>query len=473
MRIAEAANELAREQLGLSKEQFAFFQENAKEELALAREQADRLFEFQNKAFESDKEAKEFAQQVGRKSMEAMDLQMDYARRDRERYEQTFLPMQDRYIAEAEGYDTPERREREAADAAVGIQRQAEAARANSDARLRGMGIDPSQMRSATLLDSQNTMLSAQQALAMNGARQGVEDRGRAMRADALNVGAGLPAQSLAGFAGAGAAGQGATAAGASGQAAQLGAIQGGAGVGATAMGFRSNALQNLSNLTGSPMQWAQMGGASQQGALGAYGAAAGTMNQGYQNSMQHWKAGQDQAQQSFNNIMSVASVAGGMMMAEGGHVGTKRAAISREKFPVASELLSIGNVYDGPIERMAPTVEKPGWAQRAREDRADADMYTRRGAGSGVGGALTMDDRLRNGMTAAQSFQPTNVWADQQVQYRAEGGAIGALPVQQSRDRHLVGLSDGEYVVPADVVRAKGIEFFDKLTMKYHRENA
>lgn len=29
--------------------------------------------------------------------------------------------------------------------------------------------------------------------------------------------------------------------------------------------------------------------------------------------------------------------------------------------------------------------------------------------------------------------------------------------------------LSDGEYVVPADVVRAKGVEFFDKLKAKYH----
>jgi hypothetical protein len=29
--------------------------------------------------------------------------------------------------------------------------------------------------------------------------------------------------------------------------------------------------------------------------------------------------------------------------------------------------------------------------------------------------------------------------------------------------------LSDGEYVIPADVVKAKGIEFFDKLKDKYH----
>ena len=29
--------------------------------------------------------------------------------------------------------------------------------------------------------------------------------------------------------------------------------------------------------------------------------------------------------------------------------------------------------------------------------------------------------------------------------------------------------LSNGEYVIPADVVKAKGVEFFDKLKAKYH----
>jgi hypothetical protein len=33
--------------------------------------------------------------------------------------------------------------------------------------------------------------------------------------------------------------------------------------------------------------------------------------------------------------------------------------------------------------------------------------------------------------------------------------------------------VTEGEYVVPRDVVNAKGIEFFDRLTKKYHRENS
>ena len=459
LQIAKETNELAREQLGLSKEQFAWFQENAKEELALAREQADRLFEFQNKAFESDQDMKEWSKQIGEKQMEGMNLQMEYARKDRERYESVFLPMQDQYIDEANNYDTPDRREAEASRAMVDIQRQAEAARTNSDQRLRSMGIDPSQMRSATLLDTQNVAMAANQALAGNAARQGVEDRGRAMRADALNVGAGLPAQALAGYAGAGAAGQGALSAGQAGQAATLGAIQGGAGVAGTAMGFRSNALNNVAALTGSPMQWASMGSGNMGQASNAYGNAANTMSQGFNNQMASWQAGQQQAQQQFNNVMSVASLAGGMMMAEGGAVG----AISREKFPISKA------VIEGDFKRV---------------DGLDV---------KGKKPAISFASRLDNGMQAASDYaasagsseqapirsemvvHQTQLTGDGQ-QYAAEGGrmrARGALPVKQARDNIPAYLTEGEYVVPADVVRAVGLEKLDKMVAKYHRANA
>jgi hypothetical protein len=495
LQIAKDSNALAQEYLGLSREQYAFMQENAREELDLARTQADRLFEYQEKAFASDQDAKAFAQKVGQSQIDAMNLQMDYAKKDRERYENVFLPMQDKYIAEANAYDTPERREQEAGRASVDIQRQAEAARSNSDQRLRSMGLDPSQMRSATLLDTQSVALAAQQAGAANAARQGVEDRGRAMRADALNVGAGLPAQSLAGFAGAGNSGAGALGAGQAGQQAQLGAISGGAGVASTAMGFRSSALNNLANLTGSPTQWAGMGGNMLGQASSAYGNTANTMSQGFQNEMSSWKAGQEQAQQGFNNIMSVASLAGGMMMAEGGEVRRDRAVhraeggvIQREQFPLASA------VIEGDFTR----IENP------------KQMAISAPAGP------SMTQRFDSGMSMMGRTDPGNVWAEgdqapppmmvnqqrlggDNMAYAAEGGyagvrnlisqvrgrpqmmaeggqpqrARGALPVRQSRDVLPAYLAEGEYVIPADVVRSVGLEKLDKMVAKYHRENA
>lgn len=451
IQIAKDSNDIAREQLGLSREQFQFFMTNAKEELALARTQADKLFGLQEKAFASDEEAKAFARQVGQSQIDAMNLQMGYAKEDRQRYKDVFLPMQDKFISEANAYDTPERREAEASRQMVDVQRQAEAQRNNADQRLRSMGIDPSQFRSASLINQMGVATAANQALAGNQARQQIEDRGRALRADAINMGMGLPAQASAGFGGAGQAGAGAINAGQASQQAQLGAIQGGAGVMGTGMGFRSQALNNVAALTGSPMQWAQMGGGMMGQAANTYGAAANTMSQGFNNQMSSWQAGQQQSQQRFNNIMSVAGMAAGMMMAEGGEVTAERAA--------------------------AAGVGGGGWADikaKHKAKRAAADPYNRKPQG--------ISDRMGNAVAAAGQYQPTNVYADNPIaptamtspiQFRAEGGGIRALPVRQTRDKYPTMLGEGEYVIPHDVVRSKGIEFFDKLVNKYHRENA
>jgi hypothetical protein len=57
----------------------------------------------------------------------------------------------------------------------------------------------------------------------------------------------------------------------------------------------------------------------------------------------------------------------------------------------------------------------------------------------------------------------------------RADGGAIHSGPGHVSGpggpvdDKIPAMLSNGEYVIPADVVKAKGVEFFDKLKAKYH----
>lgn len=76
LQIARDSNELAREFLGMSREQFAWMQENAQEELALARQQADRLMEYQDRVFASDEEAKQFAREVGQTQMDAMRQQL-------------------------------------------------------------------------------------------------------------------------------------------------------------------------------------------------------------------------------------------------------------------------------------------------------------------------------------------------------------------------------------------------------------
>jgi hypothetical protein len=50
-----------------------------------------------------------------------------------------------------------------------------------------------------------------------------------------------------------------------------------------------------------------------------------------------------------------------------------------------------------------------------------------------------------------------------------------GALPTSSPKPDGSIPINahEGEYVIPADVVRAKGTEFFDKLLQQYKQEGA
>ena len=151
------------------------------------------------------------------------------------------------------------------------------------------------------------------------------------------------------------------------------------------------------------------------------------------------------------------------MRMAEGGPVRRPRnyaegGSVTREDFPLARALFEVDDVAATPMQ--APKRANIGW-----------------------------DTRLASGMANMGAYDPGNVWEGQtgpeplitrqtqlQPVYSAEGGpqrARGPLPSKQARDLIPAYLAENEYVIPADVHRAKGTEFFDKLVAKYHRENA
>lgn len=483
LQIARESTELAREQLGLSRQQFAYFQQNAAEELALAREQADRVFALQQRAFDSDEQTRAMAERVGEAQIGAMEQNMDYARRDRERYESVFLPMQDRMVSEANEYDTPERREAEASRQMVDVQRQVEAQRTNADARLRSMGVDPSQVRSTSMMNQMAVAGAANQAMAGNAGRTMIEDKGRALRADAINMGMGLPSQVAASYGAAGAAGAGAMGAAGMGQGATLSALGAGANMAGQGLGFRGNALGQSAALTGSPMQWAQAGNNSMGMASNNYNSAANTINQGYQNQMTQWNAQQQQAQQGFSNAMSIVSMGAGMMIAEGGEV-------KRKNFSEGGDSMDEARGMSGVMGRSSAT-EKTSILDKVKERFKKNDQYIRPAEGK----KLSMDDRMSNAVTAGNQWSKNSSAlnagnsyenAPQQqfvapVQHQmdnnyAEGGsALGSrvIPVKQARDKINATLTEGEYVVPADVVRALGVLHFDKLVQKHHRSNA
>lgn len=321
-------------------------QETQREQLAWARDQDTR-----NRAT---------LDRVLNVQLPASEEQAANAREDRSRYEDTFRPLEDSFIKEAEGYDTTERRDMEAGRAMADVGASFDASRRSALQRLESYGVDPSQTRNAALDVGVRTAEAAAKAGAGTNAQRQVENTGRALRSDAVNLGKGLPSQVASSYAGA-------------------------SGTGSQAVGGA-----NSTTATGA----AAAGAAGQFGALAlqGYGQGAGIRTQGYQNQQQQWQAGQDQTMGWVNAAAGVA----GMFMADGGKVD---------------------EIETAPGQFLQP--------RQAVPFTSNGMVDTGMGDGSGI------DD---------------------------------SVPAQ---------ISDGEYVIPADVVKIKGTEFFDRLVEKYHKPAA
>jgi len=330
--MSEASTEIAR-----------INQQTSQEQLAWGREQ--------------DAMNRETLQQVLDVQLPAMQAQFDTAQADRKRYEEFFRPFEDEWAKEAASYDTEERRQRERGMATADVSSAFDAQRRNSLQRLESYGVDPSTTRNQALDIGVRTQEAMASAAAATGATRRVEDVGRALKSDVINLGRGA-LSNAAGFYG--------QAVGAGGQAQQgaLNTTQSGVGAIQSGLGFSGQALQG-------------------------YGQGAGIASQGFGNQMQQWNAGQNQTAGMLQGVGGIA----GMFMADGGEVeGVPTGAVAGQQ----------------QLPRQAIPFQE------------DGEVY---GPGDGSG----IDDRI---------------------------------PAQ---------LSEGEFVIPADVVRKKGEEFFEKLIEQYH----
>lgn len=317
-------------------------------QLKFAREQADW-------AKQQDSMNRDVLNRVLDIQLPAMADQASNAREDRQRYEDKFRPIEDDLVNEFNTFNSPERQATERGRAMADVGSAFDAQRRNALQRLESYGVDPSQTRNAALDIGMRTQQAAAQAAAATGATRNVEDKSRALRADAINIGKGLPSQVASSY----------------GQAVAAGS----AGVGGAnqTTGTSAGAFGNA--------------GAALQGAQGGYGQVGALQTQNFGNQNAAWG---NNVNQAMGGLGAVAGIAG-MFMADGGDVDGKRKAIT----------------FD---ETGAPMFEsEPGMIDYGEGD------------GSGI------DDKV---------------------------------PIMASTE---------EYIIPADVVRAKGVEFFDKLVAKYH----
>ena len=258
--MSEASLEIAQMNQQTSQEQLAW----AREQDTMNRETLNRVLDIQ---------------------LPAMEDQAAWAKEDRQRWEDQFRPLEDAFVKEAQEYDSPERRQREMAGAIADTATQFDAQRRNALQRLESYGVDPSQTRNAALDIGVRTQQAMAQVGASNQARDRVENVGRALRSDAINMGRGALSNASAYYGQAVNAGTQAV-----GGANQTTAT--GAGAAQSAMGWSGQALQG-------------------------YGQGANIATQGYGNQMQQWGAGQQQTAGMWQGIGGLV----GMGMADGGDV--------------------------------------------------------------------------------------------------------------------------------------------------------
>lgn len=257
-----ASLEIAKEQAAVGREQLAW----AREQDTMNRATLNRVLDIQ---------------------LPAMEENARNAQADRKRYEETYQPIEDDLVEDFQSYDSQGRIDQERGRALADVSSTFDAARRNALQRLEGYGVDPSQTRNAALDIGVRTQQAAAQAAAATNATRNVEDKGRALRADAINIGRGLPSQVAQSY---GTALQ----AGNSGVGNSNATTAGAAGAAQSSLGFTGQAL-------------------------GGYQQSANIASQGFGNQMTQFNANQAGANSLASGIGGLAGMA--MYMNDGGEV--------------------------------------------------------------------------------------------------------------------------------------------------------
>jgi hypothetical protein len=320
-------------------------------------------------AKEQYRQDREISDKVIADAMRRQDENDVIARKDRQRYEQIFQPLEEDLVQDAEGYT--DERNRARAEAAAGraaadVSQQFALARTAAQDRLESFGIDPSQTRAGALDVSARIAEAAARAGAANTTREGKlaqeEAIGRTLRSEAISIGRGYPGQVATAY----------------GTALQSGTAGVNTGLATTASG---------ANTMGTGAQWAGISSS-------ALGTAGNIMNQGYQNQLAYNKAKQEQSSGWGQALGAIAGIGMGIAM------------------PGIQSAFS-------------------GWMNKPRASYAEGGVVIDTG-----------DAPAHQGVPVTAQMSPT------------QGAAVDDVSARLNVD---------EFVIPADVLKWKGEEFFQR----------
>ncbi|WP_421849881.1 tail fiber domain-containing protein [Oricola sp.] len=199
--------------------------------------------------------------EVGELQLDFGNEQLAFSRQQRERYQNVFEPIEDEFIAEARQYGSEARQQEAAAEAKADVETAAAGARQQQRRAAAAVGIDPTSGRYAGIDRATGLNTALTSAGAQNNARRIQRDRGLALKADLVNMGRGVPAQSAS-------------------------AAATGLGAGTGAVGLHGNANSQYLASTG-------IMGQGFQGQMAGYAGQANTLNQQYSTQVAAWEAEQ------------------------------------------------------------------------------------------------------------------------------------------------------------------------------------
>lgn len=128
-----------------------------------------------------------------------------------ETYRKLFAPIEEQMVHEAAGFDSQERKDRAAAEAAADVRRGYQGALEANQRAMERMGVNPGSGRFQAAVNDINLSLARDSAGAMNKARRDTELQGMAMRQGAAQFGRNMPTTGIASDAAALSAGNAAT----------------------------------------------------------------------------------------------------------------------------------------------------------------------------------------------------------------------------------------------------------------------
>lgn len=158
----------------------------------LSKEQLDWAKQIYAESTPERNEANARANEISDAQLAATKQQTQIAADAYNDYKSTYQPLEQSLVAEAQGYDTPERRAAEAAKASADVQAQVDAQRGATMREQERSGVNPASGKIMALQGAMDLGAAKLKAGAANMAVRQVETVGAAKKADAANLGRGI-----------------------------------------------------------------------------------------------------------------------------------------------------------------------------------------------------------------------------------------------------------------------------------------